>query len=423
MLGPGRALGARMGLTPRAWAFLASGALLALVGIGVRIVPIVQFGALLAVLPAAAAALTRGPGPGLQFSRTLSARELAVGELLRVTVSVRGRFPRGRGLLLEDLADESLGGSHRLAISGLSGQAISRPHYQVRVGARGVHHVGPQRIHVVDRFGMIHRVVTVAGRDEVLVTPRVVPLDPAVLGGGAIGSGSGHLGPLGAATDDVIPRAYRPGDEVRRIDWKASARTGDLMVRSEENPWRSAVTVVVDTRESAHGGREPASSLDVALSMAASIGVLALDLGWDLTVLTTDDDALFSGSPMSGVPAERRALLRALATVPVSRETVPNPTLAHTADRAGSGPLVAVTGALTPAAARVLAGVGSHSPLRMLVSLRVDQWAAPGSGPGPATAADARSALELLHGAGWRVAALERDTGVAAAWSDLVGAR
>jgi uncharacterized protein (DUF58 family) len=411
-----------MGLTRRAWTFLASGAVLALVGIGTRIIPIVQFGALLAVLPAAAAVLTRGPGSGLQFSRALSARELAVGEAVHVTVSVRGRFPRGRGILLEDLADESLGGAHRLAISGLSGQALSRPHYQVRVGARGVHHVGPLRIHVVDRFGMIHRVVTVAGRDEVLVTPRVVPLDQAVLGGGALGSGSGHLGPLGAATDDVIPRVYRPGDEVRRIDWKASARTGDLMVRSEENPWRSAATVVVDTRESAHRGREPASSLDVALSMAASIGVLALELGWDLTVLTTDDAPLFTGSPITGVPAERRALLRALATVPVSRATVPNPTLAHTVDRAGGGPLVAVAGALSPAAARVLAGVGSHSPQRMLVSLRVDQWAPPGSVDDSA-AAESLRATEHLAGVGWRITFLERDTGVAPAWAALVGRR
>ncbi len=139
-----------------------------------------------------------------------------------------------------------------------------------------------------------------------------------VLGGASVGTGSGHLGARGAATDDVIPRDYHPGDEVRRIDWKASARTGALMVRSEENPWRSAITLVLDLREAAHRGREPESSVDAALSMAASIGCLALESGWDLTVRTTDDVALFIGSPMTGVSAERRELLLALATVPVS---------------------------------------------------------------------------------------------------------
>ena len=108
----------------------------------------------------------------------------------------------------------------------------------------------------------------------------------------------------------MIPREYHPGDEVRRIDWKATARTGELMVRSEENPWRSAITLVIDLRDADHRGREPESSLDAALSMAASIGCLALESGWDLTVRTTDDLALFVGSPMTGVRAERRELLR-----------------------------------------------------------------------------------------------------------------
>jgi uncharacterized protein (DUF58 family) len=423
MPGPGQALRARMGLTARAWAFLASGVLLALIGIAAKVAPLVQFGTLVALLPAAAAVLTRGPGPGMKFSRTLSARELTVGEPLDVTVDVRGRFPRGRSLLLEDLADESLGGPHRLAISGLAGQAVSRPHYRVRVGSRGVHHLGPILIHVVDRFGMIHRVVSVAGREEVLVTPRLFPLEPGVLGGGSLGSGSGHLGPLGAATDDVIPRAYQAGDEVRRIDWKASARTGDLMVRSEENPWRSTVTVLVDTRADAHRGREPHSSLDVVLSLAASIGALALDCGWDLTVLTLDDTPLFSGSPMSGISAERKALLRALATVPASRVSMPNPTLQHSVDQAGAGPVVAIVGALTPATARVLAGVGVHSRVRMLVSTRVDQWAAPGTGASPAAAAEEQAAWQHLRGFGWRTSALERDTPVPAAWTGLVAPR
>jgi uncharacterized protein (DUF58 family) len=412
-----------LGLTGRAWAFIISGAIVMAVGVVARVAPAVQFGALVALLPAAAAVLTRGPGRSLRFTRTLSARELAVGEHLQVTVNVRGRFPRGGSLLLEDLADDSLGGPHRLAISGLAGQAVSRPHYRLRVGSRGVHHLGPILIHVVDRFGMIHRVVSVAGREEVLVTPRVVPLEPAILGGGSLGSGSGHLGPLGAATDDVIPRAYQPGDEVRRIDWKASARTGDLMVRSEENPWRSAVTVVVDTRVDAHRGREPHSSLDVVLSLAASIGALALDNGWDLTVLTTDDRAVFSGSPVTGVAVERRALLRALATVPVSHVSMPNPTLQHSVDRAGAGPIVAIVGALTPSAARAIAGIGAHSKMRMLVATRVDQWASPGTGQGSAAGVEEEAALQHLRGFGWRTSMLERDTPLAAAWSGLVSPR
>jgi uncharacterized protein (DUF58 family) len=416
-----RQLRASAGLTSRAWTFIASGVGLMLGGLVASVAPLVQLGALLLLLPVAATLLTRPPGGGLTLERRLSARELASGDHLHVTVTVRGRFPRGRSVLLEDLADPGLGGAHRFAVDGLTGQAISRPHYRVRVGARGVHHLGPMRLHVVDRFGMVHRVITVAGREEVLVTPRVTALDPLVLGGASVGRGTGHVGPLGAATDDVIPREYHPGDEVRRIDWKASARTGSLMVRSEESPWRAAVTLVVDLREADHHGHDPDSSVDAMLELAASIGCLALAAGWDCTVRTTDDVGLFAGSPMSGVEAERRELLRALATAPLSSAQVPAAGLRRSVDTTSSGPLVLLLGSVPPPSARLLAGVGPHRSPRMCVWLATEQWGRAGDG-GPGRAALTAESLAHFTAAGWRVARMERDSGPAATWAALVGA-
>ena len=418
----------RLGLTGRGWLFLGFGVAVIALGLFRGWVAVVQFGALVALLPLAAAALTRNPDAGMSLERDLSARELASGDRLDVTVSVRGKFPRGRSLLLEDDAPPALGGPHRFALNGISGQGISRSHYRLRAGARGIHRLGPMRIHVIDRFGMVHRVITAGLRDEVVVHPPVVPLDPYVLSGASVGTGSGHLGARGSATDDVIPREYHAGDEVRRIDWKASARTGSLMVRSEENPWRSAITVVIDMHESDHGGREPNSSVDVALSLAASIGGLALESGWDLTVRSTDDIPLFAGSPMTGVPVERRELLLALATVPVSHSTVPSASLAYSAQADGPGPLIMITGRVQAPTARLLARVGTLSPTRLLVAISADQWAADGHGPAPLRA-DPRSAdpLTIFALEGWRVVSLERAprgpqgsaASIAEAWAGL----
>ena len=429
---PSGPLRTRIGLTGRGWWFLGTGLVLAAIGLSQGWTPAVQFGALIALLPLAAALLTRSPRADLDLQRDLSARELASGDELKVTVSVRGRFPRGRSLLLEDAAPPELGGPHRFALNGIAGQGVSRSHYRLRVGARGIHHVGPMRIHVIDRYGMVHRVITEGMRDEIIVHPPVVELDPLVLGGASVGTGSGHLGARGAATDDVIPRDYQPGDEVRRIDWKASARTGALMIRSEESPWRSAVTLVLDLRESDHRGREPESSIDAALSMAASIGCLALESGWDLTVRTTDDVVLFAGSPMTGVAAERRELLLALATVPVSQSVVPSSSLAYSAQASGSGPLILIAGRLSVPSARLLTGIGLHSPTRLLVAIAAEQWAAsePGT-PAPARSAGGTDdALGWFHQAGWRITALERTApgtaaltaAVATSWAGL-GAR
>ncbi len=422
----------RIGLTGRGWWFLGTGLGVVAIGVIQRWVPIVQFGALVALLPVAAALLTRSPRSGMVLHRELSSRELASGEQLKVTVSVRGTFPRGRSLLLEDDAPNELGGAHRFALNGISGEGISRSHYRLQVGARGIHHLGPMRIHVIDRFGMVHRVITAGGRDEVIVHPLVVPLDPFVLSGASVGTGSGHLGARGASTDDVIPRDYHAGDEVRRIDWKASARTGALMVRSEENPWRSAVTLVVDMHDSNHRGHEPVSSVDAGLSMAASIGCLALESGWDLTVRSTDDVVLFSGSPMTGVPIERRELLLALATVPVSHAAVPASSLNYSAQSSGSGPLILIVGQVGTPSARLLSAIASYNPTRLLIAVAADQWAPTRNEPAPLRPpADQAEAIDWFHQAGWRTTTLERSRSgsgttsesVSRSWSGLAALR
>src|SRR3712207_7478095 len=44
-----------------------------------------------------------------------------------------------------------------------------------------------------------------------------------------------------------LTRAYRHGDDLRKVHWRATARTGELMVRLEERPWRAPATLFVDT--------------------------------------------------------------------------------------------------------------------------------------------------------------------------------
>ncbi len=406
---PATTVRARIGLTGRGWWFLGSGLAVAVAGVLRSWTPFVQFGALVALLPVVAALMTRAPRSGVVLHRELSSRELASEDDLTVTVSAHDRMTRGRSLLIEDLAPVALGGAHRFALSGVAGSGVTRTRYLVRVGPRGVHHLGPMRLHVVDRFGMVHKVRQVGGRDEVVVHPPVAHLDPRPLSLGPAGNGSGHLGARGAATDDVIPRDYRPGDEVRRIDWKASARTGNLMVRSEENPWHASVTVVIDVHREDHQGIEPHSSLDAALGIAGSIGCLALERGWDLNVLTTDDTTLFSGSPITGIALERRALLLALAAVPASPASVHAASLSHTV-ATNTGPLVLVAGDAGSAGVRGLAALGSPNRARILFDVGARRWADNGTGQQrpDGDRLYEQAALDHWRLAGWRCVELDR---------------
>ena len=407
------------GLTVRGTTFLVVGAVLVVVGLLGALAPAAMFGVLVGALPLVASLLTRGESTAVQLKRDLSVAEVATGGVLDVNLTVTGRLSRGRSLLLEDAAPAALQGAHRVALRGLGGRSVSAAHYRVIPQGRGEHRLGPLRLHSVDPFGLVHRVNTIRLFDTVLVHPRAVAVDPLVLGGASLSTGSGHRGSPGGASDDVVPRTYRPGDEIRRVDWKATARTGDLMVRSEESLRRSAVTLVLDLCTDHHFGTEPRSSLDAMLEVAASVGVMALTEGWELEVRTTDDVVVFAGSPGSGIEPERRELLRSLATVPVSDAPVPQLTLRHSLQ--STGPLLLLLGAGGAASAHLLSGVGAHSTRRMVLAVAADQWASVDH-RGPAGAVAALSSDELIghfRTSGWRVARLERDSSTAAAWSEL----
>lgn len=412
-----------LGLTPRGWSVLCAGVGLCAVGLVLSLPALMQFALLLTVLPLACALLTRPPTRSLEVTRRLSDREPASGETIHVTVGIRGRLPAG-GVLIEDPLPESLGGTRRLAVPGARGTTQSRPHYDIVAGRRGVHELGHIRLHVVDPFGMVRRTRVYPTAEELLVTPAVVRLPLATLGGSS-GSGTHHLGSVGASSDDVIPRAYASGDEIRRIDWKASARAGSLMVRSEENPWRGCVRIVVDLRAQAHHGREPGSSLDLALCAAASIGDLALREGWDLEISAVDGRAILAADRLTQTGTRRRAMLEALATVSESQAAEGASVRAQHGDAGTSAPVVLVTGALDAARADRLAGLGGGTRTRLCLAIDARRWELDSRSRRHPLLEDVaqREGIAQLQGNGWRVAALRPDTSLTHAWAELAGAR
>src|SRR3978361_327942 len=81
------------------------------------------------------------------------------------------------------------------------------------------------------------------------------------------------------------------------VHWRATARTGELMVRLEERPWRAAASLFLDTRINAHllGGdvrgiatdpAAPPDTMEWVVEAAASIGVHLLRRGAGLRVLS-----------------------------------------------------------------------------------------------------------------------------------------
>ena len=82
---------------------------------------------------------------------------------------------------------------------------------------------------------------------ELIVFPKLEPVDPE-FENPAMDAGNHTTGRRGTGIDLLALRNYQPQDDLRRIDWKATARTLQLTVREYANEDEKRVTVILDTR-------------------------------------------------------------------------------------------------------------------------------------------------------------------------------
>jgi uncharacterized protein (DUF58 family) len=108
--------------------------------------------------------------------------------------------------------------------------------------------------------------------------------------------------------DDL--RAYIPGDEVRDIDWKASARHGSPLVKRYVAVRRQTVIMVADTgRNMAAAARSGETKKDIAVTALGVIGYLAHRHG-DVVGLVSGDSNGTTALPAKGGEAHLERLLR-----------------------------------------------------------------------------------------------------------------
>jgi uncharacterized protein (DUF58 family) len=116
----------------------------------------------------------------------------------------------------------------------------------------------------------------------------------------------------GRSLDYVDLREYVPGDEVRDIDWKATARHTTPLVRRYVATRKQNLLLVVDTgRGMAATTRSGESKKDVAIMACGLVGYLAQRHG-DLVGLVRGTAQTTTGHPMRGSETHLELLLRAV---------------------------------------------------------------------------------------------------------------
>ena len=292
-------------LTTRGTSFLAAGAAATLAGLFLGERDLLSVGVVLLVLPLFSALAAGRARYRLSCVRSISPARVPAGQTTQVTLHLENvsRLPTGL-LLAEDTVPYALGTRPRYVLNGIERGGSRELSYPLRSDLRGKFEIGPLEIRIADSFGLVELGRSFSSRTTLVVTPKVVPLPRAVLTGSWVGDGDGRTRTAAAAgEDDVIPRAYRDGDELRRVHWRSTARYGELMVRREEQRWRNRALLLLDTRRGAHTGSGPASSFEFAVSAAASVGVHLAHEGLD-GQLITDTGVITAHGRLRGRAAE-----------------------------------------------------------------------------------------------------------------------
>jgi len=385
---------------------------------------LLRFGVLLVVLPLLSAALVSRTRYKLASARGMRPTRVAVDQPATSVVRIENvsRLPSGL-LLVEDAVPWQLGRAQRFVVDRLEPGGRRDVRYELRSPLRGRYTVGPVSVQLVDPFGLCRTTRQFATTDLLTVVPSTVALPAIPLGGDWSGLGEARARAVASAgEDDVIPREYRHGDELRRVHWKSTARSGELMVRREEQPWRTRATVFLDTRAVAHRGDGPSGSFEWAVSAAASIACHLARRGYSVRLLDADGSPLTTGiaaeDGISGPEAEG-PLLDSLALVGLTEGASLGVGDSRSRSRVRDGLLVAILGDLDVGPAESVAALRHGNSSALALVLDTSGWAsratAPEDGRTTRTAA-------LLTAAGWRVAVCGPTTDLPETWRTLARA-
>ncbi|MFN3201688.1 MAG: DUF58 domain-containing protein [Bradymonadia bacterium] len=221
--------------------------------------------------------------------------------------------------------------------------------YRMTCPRRGEHHLTSSTLSTRFPFGFFRKLKRADVSTTLLVYPAIEPVSPL------LHQMSGRQGQQprqarGHGQEFHGLRAHRPGDDIKSVHWKRSARTGQLIVRERAADHARTILLVVHDVLAEGVGMAPASLTDALATLAASVLAHLVDEGAEVTMLLGEDRFL--------VTADRRGWRSAMTA------------LARMSTRPAGSPLPELAGGFS--GGRILLTTPLNTPMSATFDLRLE---------------------------------------------------
>jgi uncharacterized repeat protein (TIGR01451 family) len=227
----------------------------------------------------------------IEVKKELTAENVLTGETVKTTLEVTNKGKEKINFLeVYDRLPAELAlveGTNHLVLSLDPGENVAFT-YETLCAERGKYTIGPVYLRTRDPLGFNFTEDTKQVTSTLYVLPFIEKLNSTDLPFKRTGQWPGliHSSRKGEGTEFYGIRDYMSSDELRKVEWKASARLGKLMTTEHESDRSTDIVIILDARTGSDAEDSSKILLECGIRAAGSLASLLLNLGNQVSLIT-----------------------------------------------------------------------------------------------------------------------------------------
>ena len=160
---------------------------------------------------------------------------------------------------------------------------------------RGVHQIGPLSIQTGFPLGLkVFKKIFEDTKSELVILPKPLKVKkfPFATDASSMLHGENKSKRKGGHDEFVSLREYKQGDSPRHIHWPVSAKKGELIVREYQDILPSNLIIILDLNKDFNRGVAQESTLEYAVTIAASLALYGLDRGYSVSLFGSGEEEI-----------------------------------------------------------------------------------------------------------------------------------